>query len=338
MNLPPGWKRTPRTQLSWPTCRKKKKGKGHQLRSMKGLCSKRLLKARQCTEQKTVGCDSPHQGHKAHASANIPHLDGFVSWAREQEGACFSTLFGLVGQKKADRPSVMEGRKRTKSKRTDGFCGDIWTLGFKVHCLCVCVFVCKWVNELNKAGPVAFFHKYHFLMRCVVAANTRFLCRFNKNDKLNNNQIKINKKTLFHCWLLQGQQLQGSSIVSIWQGRSWRHLRSQGVKEGGLGWLEVMLIFCLSVYMYFIFFHFFLFPSWRSAHMAERLSGDVRASAARPRAHRGETLLFARESERWPEPRAAPSLRDSDAWPRLDCDKVRLLQLFFFFFLLWATS
>lgn len=30
-------------------------------------------------EQREAGCKGPHQGHKAHASANIPHLDGFVS-------------------------------------------------------------------------------------------------------------------------------------------------------------------------------------------------------------------------------------------------------------------
>lgn len=73
-------------------------------------------------EQREAGCDGPHQGHKAHASANIPHLDGFVSWAGKQEGAGFSTLFGLVGQK-AERPSVIGDKrsrmKENKSKRTD---------------------------------------------------------------------------------------------------------------------------------------------------------------------------------------------------------------------------
>lgn len=40
--------------------------------------------------------DSSHQGHKAHASANIPHLDGFISGARQQEGTRLSTLLGLA--------------------------------------------------------------------------------------------------------------------------------------------------------------------------------------------------------------------------------------------------
>lgn len=38
---------------------------------------------------------SPHQRHKAHASADVPHLDGFVSGAREQEGAWFTALLAL---------------------------------------------------------------------------------------------------------------------------------------------------------------------------------------------------------------------------------------------------
>ena len=40
-----------------------------------------------------------HQCHKAHANANIPHLDGFVSGARQQERARLTTLLGLVSHK-----------------------------------------------------------------------------------------------------------------------------------------------------------------------------------------------------------------------------------------------
>lgn len=36
-----------------------------------------------------------HQCHKAHSSANIPHLDSFVSGAREEEGAWFTALLAL---------------------------------------------------------------------------------------------------------------------------------------------------------------------------------------------------------------------------------------------------
>ncbi len=49
-----------------------------------------------------------HQCHKAHANANIPHLDGFVSGARQQEGAWLTTLLGLLRHKEGtNEKSIM---------------------------------------------------------------------------------------------------------------------------------------------------------------------------------------------------------------------------------------
>lgn len=42
---------------------------------------------------------APHQCHKAHPSADVPHLDGLVSGARQQEGAWFPALLALENEK-----------------------------------------------------------------------------------------------------------------------------------------------------------------------------------------------------------------------------------------------
>lgn len=42
---------------------------------------------------------STHQSHKADASADVPHLDRFISGAREKEGPGFSTLLALEKRK-----------------------------------------------------------------------------------------------------------------------------------------------------------------------------------------------------------------------------------------------
>lgn len=43
---------------------------------------------------------APHQCHKAQADANIPHLDGFVSGAGQQERARLTALLCLVKNNK----------------------------------------------------------------------------------------------------------------------------------------------------------------------------------------------------------------------------------------------
>lgn len=58
----------------------------------------------------------PHQCHKAHANANIPHLDGFVSGARQQEGAWLTALLGLVRHRKdRKKQTLMKYQQRCKT-------------------------------------------------------------------------------------------------------------------------------------------------------------------------------------------------------------------------------
>lgn len=197
----------------------------------------------------------PHQCHKAHASANVPHLDGFVSGAREQEGAWFTTLLALtIHKKKLLNQTINHWSISWKLFTPVDFC-----LHQQHHTKAVILMGKKSLKlKLKILVAIIVHQKQHPPVKSQLFS----LKRSAKNDAVENT----------HCHnslVILGQLLQRAIIALIWQGYNWIHMRSQGMKEGIWAdlkscWYSICELFCTHT----------LFIS-RFAHMVGCLRYDV---------------------------------------------------------------
>jgi len=69
------------------------------------------------SRRETVVTYSTHKSHKAHPSADVPHLNRFISGTREEEGTRFSTLLTLENRHRADVTSSIRLKTQVVLKK-----------------------------------------------------------------------------------------------------------------------------------------------------------------------------------------------------------------------------